>query len=46
LVEQVHTAFVKLWDHLVGAVAWDREKEIAVFEYEREFLQYKNRRID
>ncbi len=40
MVEQVHTAFVKLWDHLVGAVAWDREKEIAVFEYEREFLQY------
>jgi serine/threonine-protein kinase HipA len=39
LVESVNTAFVRLWDDLVGAVAWDREKEIAVFEYEPSFLQ-------
>lgn len=39
MVESVHTAFVRMWGDLVGAVAWDREKEIAVFEYEPEFLQ-------
>ena len=39
MVESVHTAFVKLWDDLVGAVAWDPDREISVFEYEPSFLQ-------
>lgn len=39
MVESVDTAFVRLWNNLVGAVAWDREREIAVFEYEPTFLQ-------
>jgi serine/threonine-protein kinase HipA len=39
LVEPVDTAFVKLWDDLVGAVAWDQERGISVFEYEPSFLQ-------
>lgn len=32
------TAYVKLWGMLVGAVAWDRERGFAIFEYEKTFL--------
>lgn len=39
MVESVEVAFVRLWDNLVGAVAWDPEREISVFEYEPSFLQ-------
>ena len=33
----VTTAFVKLWGQIVGAIAWNPEKEIASFEYEPKF---------
>lgn len=33
----VTTAFVKLWGQIVGAIAWNPEKEIASFEYDPKF---------
>ena len=38
MVANVDTAYVKLWGMLVGAVAWDRERGFAIFEYEKTFL--------
>ncbi|PKQ46162.1 type II toxin-antitoxin system HipA family toxin [Confluentibacter flavum] len=39
----VKTAFVKIWGHVVGAVAWDESQGFASFEYEPKF---KNLQID
>ena len=39
MVERVETAYVKLWGMLVGAVAWDRERGFATFEFDRPFLE-------
>jgi len=39
LVDNVKTAYVKLWGMLVGAVSWDPEKEFATFEYDGKFLE-------
>ncbi|WP_100611396.1 type II toxin-antitoxin system HipA family toxin [Confluentibacter lentus] len=39
----VKTAFVKIWGHVVGAVAWDESQGLASFEYEPKF---KNLQID
>jgi len=36
---QVETALVHLWGSLVGAVAWDPARELATFEFDREFLE-------
>lgn len=33
----VTTAFVNLYGQRVGAVAWDPDREIAVFEYDPKF---------
>lgn len=33
----MNTAFVKIWDELVGAVAWDEKTGIAGFEYDSKF---------
>lgn len=33
----VTTAFVKLWGETVGAVAWDEEQQVGVFEYDKAF---------
>lgn len=33
----VTTAFVKLWGQIVGAIAWNPEKEVASFEYDHKF---------
>lgn len=33
----MNTAFVKIWDELVGAVAWDQKTGIAAFEYDSKF---------
>jgi serine/threonine-protein kinase HipA len=33
----VTTAYVKLWGQIVGAIAWNPEKEIASFEYDLKF---------
>ena len=32
------TAFVKIWGKTVGAVAWDSERELGVFEYDPRFV--------
>ena len=34
----ITTAFVKIWDTLVGAVAWDEESRLASFEYDENFI--------
>ena len=33
----MHTAFVKIWGKLAGAVAWDESKGLASFEYDAQF---------
>lgn len=33
----VKTAFVKIWGEMVGAVAWDEQVELGVFEYDPKF---------
>lgn len=35
----ITTAFVKIWDEVIGAVAWDENTELASFEYDPKFLQ-------
>jgi len=35
----METAFVKIWDQTVGAVAWDESNGIASFEYDPEFIK-------
>ncbi len=39
MIDQTKTAFIKLWEHLVGAVAWDVENEFSTFEYDPDFLK-------
>ena len=39
MVDAVETAYVKIWGALVGAVAWDRERGFATFEFESGFLE-------
>lgn len=34
----VTTAFVKIWGETVGAVAWDEQQELGVFEYDAKFI--------
>lgn len=34
----VNAAIVKIWGELVGAIAWDQDQELGVFEYDEEFM--------
>jgi len=34
----IDTAFVKIWDQTIGAVAWDSQTELASFQYDSKFL--------
>ena len=36
----VNTAFVKIWDKLVGVVYWDNTKNLASFEYDPNFKNF------
>ncbi len=36
----VTTAYVKLWDHIIGAVAWDDNTQFGTFEYTPEFMAH------
>jgi serine/threonine-protein kinase HipA len=38
MVEKVDTALVRMWDRLVGAVAWNDERRLATFEFDPDFL--------
>lgn len=38
MVKRVSLAYVRLWDQLVGAVAWDADQRYATFEFDRGFL--------
>lgn len=35
----ITTAYVKIWETLVGAVAWDKQQQLASFEYDPAFIQ-------
>lgn len=37
----ITTAFIKIWDETVGAVAWNPETRIASFEYDAKFIAKK-----
>jgi serine/threonine-protein kinase HipA len=39
MADRVETAYVKMWGTLVGAVAWDRDRGFATFEFDRPFLE-------
>lgn len=39
MAKPVHTAEVRLWGDLVGAVSWLEDRAYAVFEYDRAFLK-------
>ncbi len=39
VLPRVETAMVYLWGDVVGAVAWDPDRELATFEFDREFLE-------
>ena len=38
MVEKIDTALVRMWDRLVGAVAWNEERGLATFEFDPDFL--------
>jgi len=38
MVAKVDTALVRMWDRLVGAVAWNEERQLATFEFDPDFL--------
>ncbi len=40
MADRVETAYVKMRGMLVGAVAWDDEREFATFEFDRGFLEH------
>ena len=35
----VTTAFIKIWGEMVGAIAWDQEQQLGLFEYDPKFVQ-------
>lgn len=35
----MNTAYVKIWGELVGAVAWDESRGVAIFEYDSKFVR-------
>ena len=39
MVDRVDTAYIRLWEELAGAVAWDPDKKFATFEFDRKFLE-------
>lgn len=38
MIRRATLAWVRLWSHVVGAVAWDAERVVATFEFDRDFL--------
>ena len=34
----VTTAFIKIWGELVGAIAWDQDQQLGIFEYDEKFI--------
>ncbi len=39
MVNQADTAYVRLWGNLVGAVLWDSDRELGIFEFDKGFMQ-------
>lgn len=39
MVKKVDTALVKIWGETVGAVSWLNDREVGLFEYDKDFLK-------
>ena len=39
MVKRDSIAEIWLWNHLIGAVSWDNEQEVATFEYNKSFIK-------
>ena len=37
MIRRVSLAWVRLWGRVVGAVAWDAERDVATYENDRNF---------
>lgn len=37
----VKTAFVKIWGETVGAIAWDEQQDLGIFEYDPKFTNHQ-----
>ena len=37
----ITTAFVNIWNHRVGAIAWNHESRLGSFEYDLAFLDHR-----
>jgi serine/threonine-protein kinase HipA len=35
----IAVADVKIWDHKVGVVLWDQQRNYGVFEYDKQFFK-------
>jgi serine/threonine-protein kinase HipA len=35
----VKTAFIKIWGETIGAIAWDQDQQLGLFEYDKKFIQ-------
>ena len=35
----VKTAFIKIWGETIGAIAWDQDQQLGLFEYDPKFIQ-------
>lgn len=35
----VKTAFIKIWGETIGAIAWDQDQQLVLFEYDKKFIQ-------
>jgi len=35
----VKTAFIKIWGETIGAIAWDQDQQLGLFEYDAKFVQ-------
>ena len=35
----INTAFVKIWENIIGAVSWDESQQLASFEYDKDFAK-------
>ena len=39
MAEKIETAFVKIWDRIVGAVSWDKNRGFGTFGFDKDFLK-------
>ena len=34
----IQTAFVRIWGEMIGAIAWDQNQQLGLFEYDKKFM--------